>query len=79
MANVSVFTLLCNYVVKRIITAVNPILVYVWYLVVDVLALWSTPGLQDVVVIAVVNDEDPTWSDHTGDVSKGQLLVTLVP
>jgi len=48
------------------------------YLVVDVFALRRPSGLQDVVVVAVVNDEDPAWSDHAGDVLKGQLLVTLV-
>lgn len=49
------------------------------YLVIDIFALWCPPSLQDVVVVTVVNDEDPTWSDHTGNVTKGQLLVTLVP
>lgn len=49
------------------------------YLIVDIFALWSSAGLQDVVVITVVNNEDSSGSDHTGDILKGQLLVTLVP
>lgn len=48
------------------------------YLVVDVLALRRPAGLQDVVVVAVVDDEDAAWPDHAGDVVQGQLLVTLV-
>lgn len=49
------------------------------YLIVDILPLWRPAGLQDVVVVPVVDDEDPAWFDHTGDVLEGQLLVTLVP
>lgn len=49
------------------------------YLIVDIFALRCLAGLQDVVVITVVNDEDSTRFDHTGDILKGQLLVTLVP
>lgn len=49
------------------------------YLIIDIFALRCPAGLQDVVVITVVNDEDSTGSDHAGDILKGQLLVTLVP
>lgn len=49
------------------------------YLIVDIFALRCPARLQDVVVVTVVNDEDSTGFDHTGDILKGQLLVTLVP
>lgn len=49
------------------------------YLIVDIFALRCPAGLQDVVIITVVNDEDSTGFDHTGDIVKGQPLVTLVP
>lgn len=49
------------------------------YLIVDIFALRCPARLQDVVVVTVVNDEDSTRFDHTGDILEGQLLVTLVP
>lgn len=49
-----------------------------WYLIVDIFALRGSARLQDVVVVTMVDDEDSAGSDHTGDVLKGQLLVTLV-
>lgn len=49
------------------------------YLIVNIFALRCPARLQDVVVVTVVNDEDSAGSDHTGDILKGQLLVTLVP
>lgn len=52
---------------------------FVCYLIVDVFALRCSAGLQNVVVVTVVDDEDPTRLDHTGNVLEGQLLVALVP
>lgn len=49
------------------------------YLIVDVFALRCPAGLQDVVIVPVVDDEDPPGSDHAGNILKGQLLVALVP
>lgn len=48
-------------------------------LVVDVLAGWCTARGQDVIVVAVVNDEDTPGPHHAGNVPQGQLVVTLVP
>lgn len=51
----------------------------VQYLVIDIFSLWRPTSLQYVVVVTVVNDEDPTGSNHTCNVAKGQFLVTLIP
>lgn len=49
------------------------------HLVVDVLARRCAARGQDVIVVAVVNDQDTPWPHHAGDVPQGQLVVTLVP
>lgn len=49
------------------------------HLVVDVLAGRRAARGQDMVVVAVVDDQDPPRPHHAGDVPQGQLVVTLVP
>lgn len=49
------------------------------HLVVDVLARRRAARGQDVVVVAVVDDQDAPRPHHAGDVPQGQLVVALVP
>lgn len=48
-------------------------------LVVDVLAGRRAARGQDVVVVAVVDDQDAPGPHHAGNVPQGQLVITLVP
>lgn len=49
------------------------------HLVVDVLSGWRAARGQDVIVVAVVDDQDAPGPHHAGNVPQGQLVVTLVP
>lgn len=49
------------------------------HLVVDVLSGRRAARGQDVIIVAVVDDQDAPGPHHAGNVPQGQLVVTLVP
>lgn len=48
------------------------------YLIVNILSLGCLASLKDVVIVTMIDNQDPTRFYHAGYILQGNLMITLV-